>query len=142
MTHTSDSLKITVASDINAPVDKVWKTWTEPEHIVNWCFASDDWHAPLAENNLQVNGEFKTRMAAKDGSFEFDFGGKYTKVILHECIEYVMEDGREVQIKFTSDGNVTNVLESFDPEDQNPRELQQQGWQSILDNFKKYTELL
>ncbi len=131
---------ITVEATINAPVEKVWKYWNEPQHITKWCAASDDWHAPFAENDLRTDGTFKTTMAAKDGSFSFDFGGIYTNVEKHKRIEYTMGDGRKVKIVFISDGNKTKVTETFDPESENPVEMQRGGWQAILDNFKKHTE--
>lgn len=132
--------KITVESAINAPIDKVWTFWSEPEHIKKWTFASSDWHAPYAENDLRTDGKFKTTMAAKDGSFSFDFEGIYTKVENHKKIEYALADGRTVQIVFEADGDGTKIIETFDPENQNSIEMQRGGWQSILDNFKKYTE--
>jgi len=132
--------KITVESVISAPIDKVWTFWGEPDHIKKWTFASSDWHAPYAENDLKTDGKFKTTMAAKDGSFSFDFEGVYTKVENHKKIEYALADGRTVQIVFEADGDTTKITETFDPENQNPIEMQRGGWQSILDNFKKYTE--
>ena len=131
---------ITVESTIEAPVEKVWESWTQPKHIVNWCNASDDWHTPRAENDLRVGGNFVSRMEAKDGSMGFDFGGTYDAVRKNEYIEYTMEDGRKVQIKFFPEGEETKVVESFEAESLNPVELQKGGWQAILDNFKKYTE--
>jgi uncharacterized protein YndB with AHSA1/START domain len=131
---------ITVEATINAPVEKVWSYWTEPSHITQWCQASDDWHAPFAENNVQVNGKFKTTMAAKDGSFSFDFGGVYTSVEPNKLIEYTMGDGRKVKVTFAGEGNATKVIETFEPESQNSLEMQQGGWQAILNNFKKHTE--
>lgn len=131
---------ITIQATINAPVEKVWKYWNEPNHITQWAFASPDWHAPKAENDLRVDGTFSTTMAAKDGSFSFEFGGVYTKVENHKAIEYTLGDGRKVKISFSSEGNQTKVAETFDPEDQNPEEMQRGGWQAILDNFKAYTE--
>lgn len=131
---------ITIQATVNAPVDKVWKYWNEPAHIMKWAFASDDWHAPKAENDLRVDGKFSTTMAAKDGSFSFDFGGVYTKVEKHKAIEYILGDGRTVKITFFSEGNQTKVVETFDPENENPEDMQQAGWQAILDNFRKYTE--
>ena len=71
---------ITVEAVVNAPVEKVWKYWNEPKHITQWCQASEDWHAPHAENDLRIDGKFVTTMAAKDGSMSFDFGGTYTNV--------------------------------------------------------------
>lgn len=138
--ETATKTPITVSTLINAPVAKVWNAWNEPEHITKWCQASPDWHAPYADNDLRVDGTFKTTMAAKDGSFSFDFGGVYTEVAHHKLIAYTMGDGRKVKVVFEDQGNSTKVIETFDPEDTNPIEMQQGGWQAILDNFKKYTE--
>ena len=132
--------KITVESTINAPVEKVWQYWNEPQHITKWCQANDDWHAPYADNDLQKGGSFKTTMAAKDGSFQFDFGGVYDEVDMYKLIEYTMGDGRKVKITFTSNGDTTHVVETFDAESTNSAELQEQGWQAILNNFRNYTE--
>jgi uncharacterized protein YndB with AHSA1/START domain len=138
--ETTGVTKITVETVVNAPVDKVWNSWNQPEHITKWCAASDDWHAPKAENDLKVGGKFATRMEAKDGSFGFDFGGVYDDVKTNELIEYTMGDGRKVVVNFTSNGNETKVVETFDAENTHPIEMQRGGWQAILDNFKKYTE--
>ncbi|WKL47392.1 SRPBCC family protein [Flavobacterium pectinovorum] len=132
---------ITVKSTINASIDKVWEFWTLPEHITKWSFASPDWHTPYAENDLREGGKFKSTMAAKDGSMSFDFEGEYTLVEKNKAIEYVMADGRKVEISFTATSNGVEVTESFDPETQNPEEMQRGGWQAILDNFKSYVEV-
>lgn len=137
---TTTNTAITVQTLVNAPVEKVWKYWSEPKHITQWAFASDDWHTPHAENDLSVNGRFKTTMAAKDGSASFDFEGVYDKVEPLKTISYAMSDGRKVEIIFQEQGNQTKVTETFDPESTNSLELQRGGWQSILDSFKKYTE--
>ncbi len=138
--ETQEKTVLTVQSTVNAPVTKVWEYWSKPEHIKNWCAASDDWHAPKAENDLRVGGNFSTRMEAKDGSFGFDFGGVYDAVDTNKYIEYTMGDGRKVKVWFTDEGNSTKIVESFEAEDTNPLEMQQGGWQAIMDNFKKYTE--
>ncbi|NHC43459.1 polyketide cyclase [Bacillus sp. MM2020_1] len=137
---TGNNVKVTVKATVNAPVEKVWEYWTEPKHITKWNNASDDWHTPIAENDLTVGGKFLTRMEAKDGSFGFDFGGIYDEVKLNELISYTMGDGRKVTITFKAQGNETEVIETFDAETSNPVEMQQAGWQAILDNFKKYAE--
>ncbi|MEN9569782.1 MAG: hypothetical protein RL172_1013 [Bacteroidota bacterium] len=136
----SNNQAITVQATVNAPVQKVWECWTSPQHITQWCHASDDWHAPKASNDLSAGGKFSTTMAAKDGSFSFDFEGVYDTVHLHQHIAYTMEDGRKVQIDFIPAANSTTVIETFDPENINPADMQQQGWQAILNNFKTYTE--
>ncbi len=131
---------ISVKATINAPVEKVWKAWTTPEDIMQWCFASPDWHTPKAENDLLAGGKFVSTMAAKDGSMSFDFGGIYDTVVTNELIEYTLEDNRKVKIVFEGNGDTTTVTETFDPESENSIELQQAGWQAILDNFKHHAE--
>lgn len=131
---------ITVNNTINAPVKKVWEYWTKPEHITQWNNASDDWHTPRAESDLRAGGKFIARMEAKDGSMGFDFGGVYDAVKENEYIEYTMDDGRKVIVRFTSKGDQTDVVESFDAEETNPVDMQRDGWQAILDNFKRYAE--
>lgn len=139
--ETTNTTTITIQTRINAPIEKVWRYWNEPDHITQWCAASDDWHAPHAENDLRKDGKFKTTMAAKDGSVSFDFEGVYTKVEANKLIEYVMSDGRKVSITFTTnDGSTTDITETFDPENTNPLDLQREGWQSILNNFKAHVE--
>jgi uncharacterized protein YndB with AHSA1/START domain len=138
--ETKEKKAITVKTTVNAPIEKVWECWSAPEHITKWCQASNDWHAPYAENDLQTGGKFKTTMAAKDESVSFDFEGVYSDVQQNKLIAYSMSDGRKVSITFDADGDKTHVTETFDPEDTNPIEMQRGGWQAILDNFKKYTE--
>ena len=133
---------ITVTTQVHSPIQKVWEVWNSPEHIVNWNAASPDWHTTEASNDLREGGTLTSRMEAKDGSAGFDFRGTYDSVKDHEHIAYTLSDGRKVSIDFNSDGKTTSIKESFEAESMNSRELQQSGWQSILDNFKKYTEAL
>jgi len=138
--ETTNATNITVETTVNAPIEKVWSYFTQPQHVKNWNNASDDWHTPRAENDLQVGGNFVYRMEAKDGSFGFDFGGTYDAVNENEYLEYTIGDGRKVKISFIPQGTSTKVVETFEAETTNSVELQRTGWQSILDNFKKYTE--
>jgi uncharacterized protein YndB with AHSA1/START domain len=131
---------ITVEALVDAPVEKVWACWTGPEHITQWNNASDDWHTPWAKNDLVPGGRFVSRMEARDGSMGFDFGGVYDEVIENKKIAYTLDDGRKVIVSFTEAGTATRIVEEFEAEDQHSAELQQQGWQAILNNFKSYVE--
>lgn len=132
--------KIKVETTVGAPTDKVWEFWNNPNHIVNWNFASDDWHCPSARNDLRKGGRYMARMEAKDGSFGFDFEAVYDEVIQGERISYTMPDGRQATTNFQSKGHGTHISTVFDAEDQNPVEMQREGWQAILENFKRYVE--
>ena len=136
----STPTRITVETIISAPVEKVWNYYTGPEHIMQWNQASPDWHCPASTNDLRQGGKFSSTMAAKDGSFSFDFWGIYDEVDSHKKIAYTMGDGRKADVLFTNNENDTRVTVFFEPESENSLELQQGGWQSILNSFKKYTE--
>jgi PhnB protein len=140
VTPESAGSDITVHISIKAPVEKVWKLWIYPEHIKNWCYASDDWYVPDATNNLKTNGKFTTRMAAKDGSAGFDFEGIYTEIKEFKNIKYTISDGRSVAVAFNEKNGITEVTETFKAENINSDKAQQNGWQAILNNFKKYVE--
>lgn len=132
--------KITVETRINKPMDEVWEKWTKTEHITKWNQASDDWHCPTAENDLRPGGTFTYRMAARDGSSGFDFGGTYDEVVLGERITYTMGDKRQVEVIFKEEDGKVLLTEHFDAEEIMPREVQRSGWQAILNNFKAYVE--
>lgn len=131
---------LSVEATINAPVNKVWECWVNPQHIMQWNHASDDWHCPAASNNPVAGGIFSATMAAKDGSLSFDFVGVHDVVTENEYIESTMGDGRKMKVVFTANGNQTTVTESFEAEEINSIEMQQAGWRAILNNFKKHTE--
>lgn len=133
-------MKITVEVLVNADLNHVWTCFTQPEHIMQWNHASDDWHCPAAQNDVRVGGTFSYTMAAKDGSFSFDFGGTYTAVNAPNSFDYSLGDERTVQLVFTAETGGTRVIETFDTENENPAEMQQMGWQMILNNFKKHAE--
>lgn len=131
--------KIIVKATIAANKQKVWDYYTQPEHITKWNFADSSWHCPFASNDLMIGGKYMARMEAKDGSFGFDFEAVYTNIKIGELIIYEF-GGRFAEIEFVESNGLTEVIINFDPETENPLELQQNGWQSILNNFKNYTE--
>lgn len=132
--------KITIEAVVAANPQKVWERWTAPQHITQWNTPSEDWHCPRATNDLRVGGTFVSRMEAKDGSFGFDFGGVYDEVEELKKIRYTLGDGRQALTVFEDLGGKTKVTTTFDPETMNPEEMQKQGWQAILNNFKKHAE--
>ena len=133
--------QVTIQTEINKPINQVWDFFNNPKHIANWNFAHESWECPSASNDLKVGGQLKSRMQAKDGSFGFDLVGIYDEVRENELIKYHFEDGRNIEVIFEKlSDDKTKVTENFDPENQNPEEFQKDGWQAILDNFKKYAE--
>ncbi len=131
--------KIIIRTTVSADKQKTWDYYTQPAHITKWNFADPGWHCPTASNDMKVGGQYKARMEAKDGSFGFDFEAVYTEVNSGNNFTYEF-DGRYATIVFKEADGHTEVIIKFDPETENSIELQQNGWQAILDNFKKYVE--
>jgi len=134
------AIQITIDVTVAQSPEIVWDYYTNPKNIVNWNFASDDWHCPKAENNPIVGGAYFSRMEAKDGSFGFDFKAVYDAIIPKEKLVYTLEDGRKVTTLFEKTGNATKITTVFEAENQNPVDMQKAGWQAILNNFKSYVE--
>lgn len=132
--------KITIQAIVLASKQKTWNSYTQPEHIIHWNFATNDWQCPRASNDLSVGGKYQARMEAKDGSVGFDFEATYNEIIEGEKFTYTMPDSRVVHVRFNGAGDNTEVIITFDAETENSLELQRKGWQAILNNFKEYTE--
>jgi uncharacterized protein YndB with AHSA1/START domain len=133
-------MNITIQTTVKASPQQAWEAWTSPASITQWNFASDDWQCPRAQLDLRPGGTFNYRMEAKDGSMGFDFEGKFTVITPHQLIEYALGDDRKVRVEFLSEGDSTRVVETFEADNEFSAEQQRQGWQAILDNFKKYAE--
>ena len=131
---------ITITTKVIEPIKKVWNVWTSPQHIRKWNHASEEWHTVEAQNDLQIGGRFNYRMEAKEDDEGFNFEGTYTNIVIHKCIEYILDDKRKVKIEFEVADDYVLITETFDPETVNSLELQKSGWQAILNNFKNYCQ--
>lgn len=132
--------KITITATVNADIKKAWDYYTNPVHITKWNFADPSWQCPTASNDMRVGGKYIARMEAKDGSFGFEFEAVYSEIVEGEMFTYGMLNGRQVTVTFHNNGSQTEVTVTFEPEEQNSLEMQKNGWQAILNNFKNYTE--
>jgi uncharacterized protein YndB with AHSA1/START domain len=105
-------VKITVETNVMAPIEEVWRAYTTPEDIKQWNAASDDWHTTAASVDLREGRKFSSRM---DGSTGFDFAGTYTKIIKPKLIEHSFDD-RKAQVEFTPGQTGVKVRVTFDSE--------------------------
>lgn len=139
MTTSEPATKITVETTVAAPLEKVWAAYTTADDIKQWNTPSDDWHTTAATSDLRVGGAFSSRMEAKDGSFGFDFAGTYTQVEPHRLIGYAMGD-RHAQVVFTKGPDGVRVEVTFDSEPTHSLQQQRDGWQAILNSFRRHVE--
>lgn len=132
--------KITIDAHVDQPRAQVWRYYVTPDDITGWNFADPSWCCPNAAVDLRVGGRYLARMEARDQSVGFDFGGTYHRIEPQHLLEFHLDDGRVVEVIFEDHGTGTKVTTRFDPETQNPIDMQRAGWQAILDNFKRYAE--
>jgi len=137
----NEQIFLTAETEVNATIDKIWTVWNAPEHITKWNTFSAEWHTSSAENDLREGGRFLYVMGLKDGSFSFNFQGKYDEVITHHLITYTLDDGRKSVISF-SGSNPVKITENFQPDKTQPYDMQKQYCQAVLDSFKKYVEAI
>lgn len=136
-------MTITITEHVSAPIETTWLSYTDPAHIIHWNFASSDWCCPSAKNDLVVGGKYVARMEAKDGSMGFDFEATYSEINPFSHFSYQIADGRNVHVRFSETSSTSCQIEvEFEAENVNPADLQRVGWQSILTNFKRYTDAL
>ncbi len=133
-------MEITIETTVDASIERVWAAWVTPADITQWNFASEDWCCPKANIDLVVGGNFNYRMEAKDGSMGFDFEGTFSSINPPIAIEYALADDRKVKIRFEQTSSGVRVIETYETEDEHSADLQRQGWQCILENFKRHVE--
>ncbi len=133
-------MRIEIETFVKADLESVWQAWNNPADICAWNAASDDWHTTDARLELEPGGIFCYRMAAKDGSFAFDFSGSYTLVEPMTRIEFELDDSRTVSTTFESGSDGVRVRQSFEAEDEMSAGQQKDGWQAILNNFARHVE--
>jgi uncharacterized protein YndB with AHSA1/START domain len=136
----TDLTPITVSVSVHASPERAWDAFTTPASIMAWNFASPDWHCPSATNDLREGGAFSYRMAARDGSFAFDFAGTFTEVSPPHRLRFGLGPEREVLVEFTPEGDRTRVSQTFTPEATHSLEQQRAGWQAILDHYQQHVE--
>ena len=129
--------RITLEASSKSSASVLWERLTQPELVKTWNYASDDWHCPLATNDLKIGGEFHYEMAAKDGSMAFDFWGTYDTIEKDKLLAFTLGDGRKVTVDLLDKPWGCLVVERFEPEQENNLNLQRQGWQAILNNLVK-----
>lgn len=133
-------MEIDIETTVAAPIERVWAAWVSPDDIRQWNFATDEWCCPKAMIDLVVGGKFNYRMETKDASMGFDFEGTFTSIQPLVAIEYALADNRKVGVRFNQTESGVRIVETFDAEDEHSAELQRQGWQCILDNFKRHVQ--
>lgn len=92
---------------LNAPIDLVWKVWTEPNHIANW-WGPRGFTNTITKMEVKAGGEWNLIMHGPDGA---DYKNKsiFTEVIKHKKHVYEHQSSPKfiATIEFESIGDKT-----------------------------------
>lgn len=132
-------MKITVETNVAAPIADVWRAFNEPDDIVQWD-ASDDWQVTRASNDLEVGGRLLLHIEATDGGIGSDFAATYTQIEPNRLIAFRMDDDRMVRVEFIEIDTGVTVFQTFDAESAHPEAQQRSEWQAVLDRFARHAE--
>lgn len=84
---------ITVTRIFDAPRERVWREWVEPERFADW-FGGPDWKAPLDTVSMDVRpgGAWRLSMFSETGRREIHWRGEYREVVEPERLVFTISD--------------------------------------------------
>jgi uncharacterized protein YndB with AHSA1/START domain len=82
-------LDLTLTRRFNAPMERVWEAWVDPEQVKQW-WGPDGFTAPLAKMDFREGGTSLVCMTAP----QFGIGDQYStwtyeKIVPHQRIDYI-----------------------------------------------------
>ena len=133
---------LTLKRRLNAPAEKVYAAWTDPEKIVKW-FGPDSGPVTRAETDLRVGGHYTIAFNTENGE-RHQVGGVYREVVPNEKLVFTWAwhttQERELLVTITvkpdGAGSILTLLhEKFF--DEAARDGHKRGWSGSLDKLEK-----
>jgi uncharacterized protein YndB with AHSA1/START domain len=151
----TENIKIEVQRFIQAPRERVWKTWSDPEQIKNWLEFGGSVKVESVKLDLRVGGKFRTQFRMADGEF-FTAAGTYLEIKPLERLVYNWDwekDGSGAEFG-ELEGNESQVTVEFHPSGQGTelvltheqiaspesRDRHQEGWEMWMEKVANYLE--
>lgn len=134
---------LTIKRRFNAPPEKVFAAWTDPEKVKRWMIPGNG-EAVSAEADVRTGGHYRWIMKSPDGE-EHNVGGVYREVIPNEKLVFtwawISTPDREslVTLTFKPDGGgtlMTLTHEQFF--DESARDRHESGWNGMMQNLERY----
>ena len=132
----SQELTLRVSRVIQAPIEKVFNAWLDPQFLARFMLPAAGMQAPKVTADAREGGSFSIIMQV--GDQELPHGGNYQKIEPHHCIIFTWEsahsiDGSIVTLNFSADGSGTLVeLLQVKFYDEEAKSAHRGGWDSIL----------
>ena len=139
---TADGITITRVFD--APRERVWREWTEPERFADW-FGGPESEVPLSTVSMDVRpgGSWRLTMLAESGRREINWKGEYREVVEPERLVFTIsdqpgEDAYElVAIVLTDLGDGQTEMDFQQRGRMSPEQYERagEGWSSFFDRI-------
>jgi uncharacterized protein YndB with AHSA1/START domain len=132
---------LTIKRRIDAPPDKIFRAWTEPEKITRW-FGPEQVEVLHAETDARVGGLYRIVARSPDG--EHEVSGTYREVVPNEKLVFTWawratpERESLVTVLLGADGGgtlLTLVHEQFFDEAERARH--EHGWYGSMDKLER-----
>jgi uncharacterized protein YndB with AHSA1/START domain len=89
MTDSKPTDAVVIERSFDAPVDLIWKLWTDPEHFKAW-YGPDGASIPVAKLDVRVGGHRLVCMEVQtpNGPMQMWFTGEYLEVVENQRLVY------------------------------------------------------
>ena len=152
-TKTTENITLKITRLINAPRERVFQAWTDPEQLKSWFRPDDDTVVPLVKSDLRAGGKYRIQMKKPDGEFHTAVG-TYREVKPPERLVFTWaweKDGGEpdfgeveptemlITLEFHSRDQQTELVltqEKFASVES--RDRHEHGWTGCLDQLEKF----
>lgn len=131
---------ISVNITIHQSLEFVWDTWNDENQMKYWLFLSDDYEITNPKNDLRIGGGYSYLMKSKEGGFDFEYKATYKQIELKKFIAFTLSDSRRVEVAFFEVEDVVHIEIRFEAVREQDLDVQLQGWQKLLFNFKNHIE--
>ncbi len=132
---------ITITRVFDAPRERVWKEWTEPERFADW-YGGSEAEVPLSTVSMDVRpgGSWRATMFAGPERREIHWKGEYREVVEPERLEFTLSDqpGEEyelitVVLTDLGDGRTEMLFQQRGGLPPEVYEAAAQGWSTFFD---------
>ncbi len=144
-------ISLSISKTINAPRERVFAAWTQPELLHQWWGAHESFSAPIAEVDLKVGGTYRLGMLEPGKDAPYVSYGTYRevnppqKLVFTWAFEKMPGDDPEfvpaetlVTVEFNDKGDATEVVITHERfTDEHLRDEHQHGWRGCLEGLHR-----
>ncbi|MFD4840529.1 SRPBCC domain-containing protein [Achromobacter sp. NPDC058515] len=141
MANRTSPLELRLQRRFDAPVERVWRAWTDPQALMRWFGPAETRQVLMAETDVRVGGAYQVGFATEDGR-EHHASGRYQEVEPQRRLVFTWawrdtpEETSLITLEFTPAGTGTDLAFLQTPfVDQATRDGHEHGWSGAMDRL-------